>query len=462
MSTLVGNIPFPLIEQYRTMVKDLELEEEESKCVTRQLQAKGRYFMDYHGIDIKEEPLVYASQDNNMAANPISSYPDVVTDEMPNFLRPLPRTVPSQAPAYQVASVPISNQTKTSTYITELGGSGCTLVTSGDFLTDSSSSSNSSCTPPSVDDSLDYLDLDQQTLSLYDFEPMDAKQCESADTSERLEEAVMLMRDVIHKDCAELDIPYDPLAWNPEHVRKWITWVCQKNKVHDVSVNLYPIDGPTLCSLDPNYFSQNLGEIGRMISSELELSKAANRCFPNPPKGAYITVDYERHQQWLDSTTLAPCLSPALSTSSSSLDSSTPGPHSEDDTSYSKYNYRPDKNSQFSTKMSNNDENFNRILAKHPTGRGHKQTIHLWQFLKELLLSKENHHDCIRWLDRKAGIFKIEDSKKVALLWGTRKNRPAMNYDKLSRSVRQYYKKGIIKKTEQSKRLVYQFCAGYL
>ena len=36
-----------------------------------------------------------------------------------------------------------------------------------------------------------------------------------------------------------------------------------------------------------------------------------------------------------------------------------------------------------------------------------------------------------------------------------------MNYDKLSRSIRQYYKKGIIRKTNQSKRLVYQFCAQY-
>ena len=32
-----------------------------------------------------------------------------------------------------------------------------------------------------------------------------------------------------------------------------------------------------------------------------------------------------------------------------------------------------------------------------------------------------------------------------------------MNYDKLSRSLRQYYKKGIMKKTERSQRLVYQF-----
>lgn len=87
--------------------------------------------------------------------------------------------------------------------------------------------------------------------------------------------------------------------------------------------------------------------------------------------------------------------------------------------------------------------------------------IHLWQFLKELLASPQTHGTAIRWLDRNKGIFKIEDSVRVARLWGRRKNRPAMNYDKLSRSIRQYYKKGIMKKTERSQRLVYQFCHPY-
>lgn len=87
--------------------------------------------------------------------------------------------------------------------------------------------------------------------------------------------------------------------------------------------------------------------------------------------------------------------------------------------------------------------------------------IHLWQFLKELLAAPQTHGTAIRWLDRTKGVFKIEDSVRVARLWGRRKNRPAMNYDKLSRSIRQYYKKGIMKKTERSQRLVYQFCHPY-
>ncbi|XP_028968935.1 SAM pointed domain-containing Ets transcription factor [Galendromus occidentalis] len=90
-----------------------------------------------------------------------------------------------------------------------------------------------------------------------------------------------------------------------------------------------------------------------------------------------------------------------------------------------------------------------------PGSSGHQ--IHLWQFLRQLLSSPQ-HQDCIRWIDKAKNIFKIENSVRVAKLWGQRKNRPAMNYDKLSRSIRQYYRKGIIRKTEQAQRLVYQFC----
>jgi hypothetical protein len=54
------------------------------------------------------------------------------------------------------------------------------------------------------------------------------------------------------------------------------------------------------------------------------------------------------------------------------------------------------------------------------------------------------HSGSIHWVDRDKGVFKIVDSVRVAHLWGKRKNRPAMNYDKLSRCLSyqklQFYK----------------------
>ena len=48
------------------------------------------------------------------------------------------------------------------------------------------------------------------------------------------------------------------------------------------------------------------------------------------------------------------------------------------------------------------------------------------------------------------------DPDEVARLWGRRKNKPNMNYDKLSRALRYYYDKNILTKV-QGKRYTYRF-----
>ncbi|VDM62105.1 unnamed protein product [Angiostrongylus costaricensis] len=74
--------------------------------------------------------------------------------------------------------------------------------------------------------------------------------------------------------------------------------------------------------------------------------------------------------------------------------------------------------------------------------------ITLWQFLLELLVQGE-HPQLIQWTNRE-GEFKLLDAEAVARLWGQRKAKPHMNYDKLSRALRYYYDKNIIKKVDLS------------
>ncbi|KAG2464853.1 ETV1 protein, partial [Polypterus senegalus] len=81
-------------------------------------------------------------------------------------------------------------------------------------------------------------------------------------------------------------------------------------------------------------------------------------------------------------------------------------------------------------------------------------SLQLWQFLVALLDDPSNSH-FIAWTGRGME-FKLIEPEEVARRWGIQKNRPAMNYDKLSRSLRYYYEKGIMQKVA-GERYVYKF-----
>ncbi|XP_068452968.1 ETS domain-containing protein Elk-1 [Clinocottus analis] len=81
-------------------------------------------------------------------------------------------------------------------------------------------------------------------------------------------------------------------------------------------------------------------------------------------------------------------------------------------------------------------------------------SITLWQFLLHLLEDQRQRH-LISWTGED-GEFKLLDAEEVARLWGLRKNKNNMNYDKLSRALRYYYDKNIIKKVSGQK-FVYRF-----
>ncbi|XP_075989692.1 uncharacterized protein LOC142985420 [Anticarsia gemmatalis] len=85
-------------------------------------------------------------------------------------------------------------------------------------------------------------------------------------------------------------------------------------------------------------------------------------------------------------------------------------------------------------------------------GGGRRGALQLWQFLVSLLAEGAR---CVAWTGR--GLeFKLHEPEEVARRWGAQKNRPAMNYDKLSRSLRYYYEKGIMQKVA-GERYVYKF-----
>ena len=93
-------------------------------------------------------------------------------------------------------------------------------------------------------------------------------------------------------------------------------------------------------------------------------------------------------------------------------------------------------------------------LATRPDTNAGSGQIQLWQFLLELLSDPKNSH-FITW-EGTNGEFKLIDPDEVARRWGERKNKPNMNYDKLSRALRYYYDKNIMSKIH-GKRYAYKF-----
>lgn len=80
----------------------------------------------------------------------------------------------------------------------------------------------------------------------------------------------------------------------------------------------------------------------------------------------------------------------------------------------------------------------------------------LWDFLQQLLNdTHQRFTGFIAWKNQEMGVFKIVDPPGLAKLWGIQKNHLSMNYDKMSRALRYYYRVNILRKV-QGERHCYQ------
>nr|XP_004670756.1 ETS-related transcription factor Elf-3 [Jaculus jaculus]XP_044992067.1 ETS-related transcription factor Elf-3 [Jaculus jaculus] len=82
--------------------------------------------------------------------------------------------------------------------------------------------------------------------------------------------------------------------------------------------------------------------------------------------------------------------------------------------------------------------------------------IHLWEFIRDILIHPELNEGLMKWENRHEGVFKFLRSEAVAQLWGQKKKNSNMTYEKLSRAMRYYYKREILERVD-GRRLVYKF-----
>ena len=96
---------------------------------------------------------------------------------------------------------------------------------------------------------------------------------------------------------------------------------------------------------------------------------------------------------------------------------------------------------------SDNDVDFNEDIVPLPEEPNGKECL-LLEFLLQLLNDRK-YEDCIKWKDKESGVFKIVDSAGLSELWGIQRNHHSMNFDKMSRALRYYYKVSKLKKVPE-------------
>ncbi|OWF55665.1 protein C-ets-2-like [Mizuhopecten yessoensis] len=97
------------------------------------------------------------------------------------------------------------------------------------------------------------------------------------------------------------------------------------------------------------------------------------------------------------------------------------------------------------------DEESEAIVKK---GKRGAKNILLWKFLLDELADVHQKH--IRWISCKEGTFRFVDTAEISKMWGAKKRKNDMNFEKLSRGIRHYYKSGFMRR-EDGTRLVYKF-----
>lgn len=231
-------------------------------------------------------------------------------------------------------------------------------------------------------------------------------------TSQNTKNVVQWQVDLQYKREQErLKIPNDPAEWSVLHVRHWVQWAVRQFNLPNIKLSDWPMNGKQLYELSIEDFQ---------------------KIVPNDPGDVFWT-----HLELLRKMKVVAV--------------------KRDENAIKKV--KPLKQTMKQTKVT-------RVLPNYPTSAryfespatgsrsGNNGQIQLWQFLLELLTSKE-FKSIIQWIGND-GEFKLKHPEVVAHLWGERKNKPAMNYEKLSRALRYYYDGDMISKVN-GKRFVYKF-----
>ncbi|TGZ46377.1 DNA-binding protein Ets97D homolog [Temnothorax longispinosus] len=245
-------------------------------------------------------------------------------------------------------------------------------------------------------------------------------------TQENKRNVIKWMIDAQYKKEQErLKIPNDPRDWSEAHVKHWLQWAVRQFNLVSLRLVDWNITGAQLCNLTLEEFHAKV---------------------PLDPGDVF----------WTHFELLRKCKFVAVVQKDAS-DSPNEGVIEKSIKARSQKVTKPKSTVNQQARLVNVPlENVDpaSITIASSSRTVNSGQIQLWQFLLELLTDKE-YRSAIQWVGTE-GEFKLNQPEAVAQLWGARKNKPSMNYEKLSRALRYYYDGDMISKVH-GKRFVYKF-----
>lgn len=304
-------------------------------------------------------------------------------------------------------------------------------------------------------------------------------------------------------------LPPDPRTWGREDVSQFLQYCEKEFDLEKIDMEKFQMNGKALCFLSKNDLAERCSGAGDVIHNILQmLLRESSSQFPTspltprPPGLMTPTSPSPFHGHWpiLNSSASEtfPNLSHLISQTNSvtlspapSLDSASGGSPKREAANGPMYlpphlhittpqNPTPTTNGLHSNGSSHSDSEDSMaaspVAPPTPTSKappspsavptsskeenGESPSTNgrlLWDFLQQLLNDPgQRYTSYIQWKNKETGVFKIADPAGLARLWGIQKNHLSMNYDKMSRALRYYYRVNILRKV-QGERHCYQF-----
>lgn len=224
-------------------------------------------------------------------------------------------------------------------------------------------------------------------------------------------------------------IPDNPQIWSKANVSFWLQWAMRQFNETNINPKDWDINGEQLCKITLEDFSAKVPvDPGNFFWTHLELLRKCKYVAVQQKNGSVPPIAVHNSANRKDKVarvSTAPTAPQAVI-----VDGQVTKPMKV---------------------LGRSGRNPDLLTANRSGNNGQ---IQLWQFLLDILTDVD-HRDVIQW-EGYEGQFKLIDPERVAQLWGIRKNKPNMNYEKLSRALRYYYDGDMLAKVP-SKRFVYQF-----